>query len=192
MVTWWDAVKWCNLRSEIEGKTPVYYSSPEFGAKNILKTGTTSVYADWNMNGYRLPTEAEWEYTCRAGTSTAFFVGGVVDDVELYNPIMNSVGWYEGNSDLNTHPVEQKIANGLGLFDMNGNALEWCWDKYGPYEGDAIDPKGEANEDSSRRVARGGSWLSAAKDCRSAYRVGGNPIRPSNAVGFRVAYNSTP
>jgi formylglycine-generating enzyme required for sulfatase activity len=128
---------------------------------------------------YRLPTEAEWEYACRAGTSTKYSFG---DDESL----LGDFAWYSGNSGRQTHPVGQRRPNAWGLYDMHGNVWEWCSDWYGDYTAGAVrDPVGPAS--GSYRVLRGGSWYSAAWYCRSADR--GRPfpsIRCSND-GFRLA-----
>jgi formylglycine-generating enzyme required for sulfatase activity len=116
---------------------------------------------------YRLPTEAEWEYACRAWTSTRFSYG----DDPGYTSSTN-YAWYDVNSGSTTHPVGQKLPNPWGLYDMYGNLAEWCQDRYGPYPGGiAIDPQGPAT--GSLRVTRGGLWLRPASLCRSARRSGG-------------------
>jgi len=128
---------------------------------------------------YRLPTEAEWEYACRAGTTTVFSFGD--DELRL-----RGFGWFDGNSENQTHPVGQKAPNAWGLFDMHGNVWEWCSDWYGAYpSGDATDPKGLP--DASFRVRRGGGWLFTAGSCRSAYRHGHDPSLRSDSLGFRIA-----
>jgi len=162
--SWFDAVEYCNKRSEKEGLTPAY---------EINRNTVT-----WNReaDGYRLPTEAEWEYACRAGTQTPFYSGTSV----------NEAGWHIGNSGARTHPVGEKQANDWGLYDMHGNVLEWCWDWLGNYPSQANDnPSGPAS--GTGRVYRGGCWYFQANQIRSAYRFGNNPNMRSFIIGFRVA-----
>lgn len=128
---------------------------------------------------YRLPTEAEWEYACRAGTNTKYSFG---DDESR----LGEYGWYDGNADSQSHPVGQKKANAWGLYDMHGNVWEWCSDLYAVYpEGAATDPKGP--EKGSDRAFRGGCWGNAAAYCRSAYRYGYQPQYQHDYLGLRVA-----
>ena len=125
--------------------------------------------------GLRLPTEAEWEYACRAGSTGAYGGSGKLDEV----------GWFYDNSGRTTHAVGQKKPNGWGLYDMHGNVWEWCSDWYGAYPtGDATDPTGAAT--GSGRVLRGGSWGSDARYCRSADRGWGEPGYRGGRLGFRV------
>ena len=168
MVTWFDAVEYCNKRSQREGLTPAY------------TINGTSVTWNRNANGYRLPTEAEWEYACRAGTTTAYNTGA---------SISNNTGWYDANSSNTTHPVGQKPANAWGLYDMHGNVWEWCWDRFGSYpSGAQTDPIGASS--GSICVLRGGGWGNLAQYARSASRISGNPgVRYYN-LGFRVARNA--
>jgi formylglycine-generating enzyme required for sulfatase activity len=131
---------------------------------------------------YRLPTEAEWEYACRAGTPTAYSFG---DDASR----LGDYGWFEGNSDSSTHPVGEKKPNAWGLYDMHGGVYEWCQDRYGDYpSGSVTDPTGAAS--GSIRVLRGGSWNSLARGCRSAFRFRFTPEVRSNFLGFRVLRSS--
>ncbi|HUS35904.1 MAG TPA: formylglycine-generating enzyme family protein [Verrucomicrobiae bacterium] len=124
---------------------------------------------------YRLPTEAEWEFACRAGTQTPFNVG------ELENS-----AWYAANSNGQTHAVGEKKPNSWGFHDMHGNVWEWCQDRYGALPGGSvIDPQGPIA--GLNRVFRGGSWGVAASRCRSAYRVWNKPDYRDYTVGFRVA-----
>ena len=151
MVTWYDAVEFCNKLSIKEGRTPAYTISGRNPATGypIMNADVT---AHWNANGYRLPTEAEWEYACRAGTTTAYNTG---------NTINNNTGWYYANSGDKTHEVGKKPPNAWGLHDMHGNLWEWCWDSSGPYTGNAqTNPHGPDNGTAFtvRRVWRGGSW----------------------------------
>jgi formylglycine-generating enzyme required for sulfatase activity len=163
-VNWFDAVEYCNRRSEKEGFTPVY----SINGNNVT----------WNLeaDGYRLPTEAEWEYACRAGTQTPYYNGTLADEA----------GWHIGNSSARTHPVGEKQCNAWGLYDMHGNVLEWCWDWLGNYSAEANNnPTGPASGTS--RVYRGGCWSFQANQIRSAYRFGNNPNMRSFLIGFRVA-----
>ncbi len=180
-VSWWDAIKWCNLQSEIEEKTPVYYTSSDFGSGNVLRTGTPTPYADFDADGYRLPTEAEWEYACRAGSTTPY-----------NGDSLDTVGWHAGNSGGSTHPVAEKTPNDWDLFDMHGNVWEWCWDWYASYpDGSATDPVGPRSKISSR-MRRGGHWNLSRVGCRSADRDYFKPNYRLNIMGFRVAFTVVP
>ncbi|MDR2194571.1 MAG: formylglycine-generating enzyme family protein [Treponema sp.] len=165
-VSWLDAIAYCNKRSVKEGLIPAY---------TVSGSAVT-----WNRgaNGYRLPTEAEWEYAARGGGSDTYtYVGS--------NNAKN-VAWYSGNSGKSTHPVGMKQANSLGIHDMSGNVWEWCWDWYDSYKNAAVtDPTGAAS--GSYRMARGGSWYRKARSVRSANRNSGAPEYRGNDLGFRVA-----
>ncbi|MCL2880788.1 MAG: formylglycine-generating enzyme family protein [Treponema sp.] len=162
-VSWMDALLYCNKRSVAEGLTPVY------------TINGNNVSWDHDADGYRLPTEAEWEYACRAGTQTPFYSGTSVNDA----------GWHSGNSGGKTHPVGQKLPNDWGLYDMHGNVLEWCWDRLGSYSTDPqTDPQGAAT--GTDRVYRGGSWYFEPLQTRSAFRFGNQPGLRIFFVGFRV------
>ena len=129
---------------------------------------------------YRLPTEAEWEYACRAGTTTRFSFG----DDPTYTALP-SYAWFSSNSASATHAVGLKLANPAGLFDMHGDVFEWCLDYYGPYpSGPALNPGGPVT--GSTRVFRGGSWTSGGRYARSAGRYQADPTTRFNYVGFRV------
>ena len=128
---------------------------------------------------YRLPTEAEWEYACRAGTTTNFSFGNKVQ-------LLGDHGWFSENSRREPHPVGQKAPNAWGLCDMHGNASEWCSDWYEDYpDGDVTNPQGPSS--GSSRVYRGGSWSRTAGNCRSAFRGRGSPLFRDDSLGFRVA-----
>ena len=128
---------------------------------------------------FDLPTEAQWEYACRAGNPGD-------DDGDL-----GAKAWYSENSDGKTHPVGQKLANAWGLQDMLGNVWEWCADWYGNYsQGAAADPTGPAS--GSSRLFRGGSWLNNAVNCRVAVRYYNVPSYSNDGIGFRVARSSGP
>jgi hypothetical protein len=134
----------------------------------------------------RLPTEAEWEYACRAGASTSFFNGEITSKLfSTRDPCLDAIGWYNGNSGKKTHPVAEKKPNAWGLFDMHGNVFEWCQDWYGKYaEMPQIDPRGATFGPGC--VVRGGSWSSKPQNCRSASRFYRSPNSRSNFVGFRL------
>jgi formylglycine-generating enzyme required for sulfatase activity len=181
-VTWFDAVRFCNARSVREGLTLVYTIS-----------GETVV---WNRsaNGYRLPTEAEWEYACRAGTTTPFNTGNNITDAEAnfynnYGYNNNSSGRVTGGYRQRPMPVNSFKANPLGLFDMHGNMADWCWDWYGEYGAAAqSNPTGPAA--GTLRVNRGGGWNDFPKHIRSAYRAATPPDNSSFNLGFRLARNA--
>ncbi|MGE0609684.1 MAG: SUMF1/EgtB/PvdO family nonheme iron enzyme [Pirellulales bacterium] len=172
-VTWNDAAEFCAKLSAKEERKPFYLQKGEAVA---MLEGT----------GYRLPTEAEWEFACRAGTTTRFWSGDRDEDVVR-------AGWIGSNSGGRTHAVGSMQANPLGLFDMHGNVWEWCqdWADENYYrqfaEQPAIDPTGPFASDSQRRVIRGGNWFYTASGCRSSYRNGGDPTHEHFLIGFRVA-----
>jgi len=155
-VNWEDAVEFCEKLSEKEGVE------------------------------YRLPTDAEWEYACRAGTTTVYSFG---DDESQFG----EYAWFDKNAgdadEKYAHIVGQKKPNAWGLYDMHGNVFEWCQDNYGEYpSGDVTDPVGPAS--GSFRVFRGGCWYNSARGCRSAYRFWSSPSDRSHGLGFRVLRSS--
>ncbi|MGE3818635.1 MAG: formylglycine-generating enzyme family protein [Isosphaeraceae bacterium] len=167
-VSWHDAVAFCNTLSEKEKRTPCYGIN-----------GTTVIRIPGN--GYRLPTEAEWEYACRAGTSTRFFFGD--DESELCE-----YAWYDGNASGQTQPVGHRKPNGWGLYDMLGNVWEWCWDWYDDKyyaKSPRDDPAGPSS--ASHLVIRGGSWRYEPTFCRPASRGRFEPVLRAGILGFRVA-----
>ena len=133
---------------------------------------------------YRLPTEAEWEYAARAGSSTRFSQG---EDLELTN--LTNYAWFAGNSSVTTHPVGQKLPNAWGLYDTEGNVWEWCSDWKGPYSGAfEIDPQGALSSPIGHKIIRGGAWDGFESDCRSAKRMGFgvSPFLTDSTLGFRI------
>jgi sulfatase modifying factor 1 len=155
-VSWWDAVRFCNAWSEREGLTPAY------------RLGTEDVEWDASAEGYRLPTEAEWEYACRAGTTGPRY--GALDEI----------AWYRGNSGERVHEVGGKLPNAWGLYDMLGNVWNWCWDVY------------DAEVYGTYRVLRGGGWFDEHWSCRASVRRRSHPTFRVDDVGFRVARSATP
>jgi formylglycine-generating enzyme required for sulfatase activity len=150
-VSWQDAVRFCNALSRDEGLTPAYDIDGE------------SVGRDASADGYRLPTEAEWEYACRAGTSGPRY--GPLDDI----------AWHRGNSEERPHEAGGKPPNAWGLHDMLGNVWEWCWDLY------------DAEVYGTYRVLRGGGWFDEHWSCRASVRRRSHPTFRVDDVGFRVA-----
>ncbi|HEY7427764.1 MAG TPA: SUMF1/EgtB/PvdO family nonheme iron enzyme [Gemmataceae bacterium] len=141
---------------------------------------------DNHGRNFRLPTEAEWEYACRAGAATAFYFG---DDARK----LGDYAWFKGNSDNRTHPVGEKKPNAWGLYDMHGNVFQWCEDYYGPYEGlNGRDPLRSLKHAEDRHVVRGGSWDNHWPGNRAAYRDGILSERRLWHLGFRVAFSPEP
>jgi len=149
--------------------------------------GTNSLLtASFDLSGFefRLPTEAEWEYACRAGTTTAVYVNYGDRNKEL-----DAIAWWDWNSENRTHNVRKKLPNAWGLYDMIGNVSEWCWDWYDAYPtGSVTDPKGPST--GSGRVLRGGSWYVCHGCLRSAFRWGDYPGLRLDFLGFRPALSS--
>ncbi|MEU6557158.1 SUMF1/EgtB/PvdO family nonheme iron enzyme [Streptomyces sp. NPDC046915] len=152
-VSWWDAVRFCNALSRREGLTPVYHLNGEVEA----------VHWNASADGYRLPTEAEWEHACRAGTTGPRH--GQLDEI----------AWYQGNSNGQIHPVGVKEPNPWGLYDMLGNVWNWCWDVY------------DAEVYGTYRVLRGGGWADQHWSCRASVRRRSHPTFRIDDVGFRIA-----
>jgi formylglycine-generating enzyme required for sulfatase activity len=188
-VSWFNAIEYCNRRSINEGLTPCYsYSAygtnPATwpGGWNSDYNNHTNVTCNWIANGYRLPTEAEWEFAARGGNQTHSYTYSGSNDI-------NAVAWYYSNSGNTTHTVGTKTANELGLFDMSGNVWEWNWDIYGNYpSGAQTNPHGAVS--GSIRVYRGGSWSSDADVCTVSYRYGSHATHSSHNLGFRCVRNS--
>jgi len=195
-VTWYDAIEFCNKLSIKHGLTPAYTIDETVGSdpNNGNSSDTLKWLVTWNeyANGYRLPTEAEWEYACRAGTTTPYNKDWNPDS-PVFDPPADAPGWYDGNTPINlntglksTQEVGLKPPNAWGLYDMHGNVLEWCWDWYTDDLNTAVDPVGAPS--GLYRVFRGGSWDGSAGSLRSANRYGSysGPWYRNPTVGFRI------
>jgi formylglycine-generating enzyme required for sulfatase activity len=187
-VSWWGAVAYCNALSAAEGLEECYTLSGCSGTAGDGGYSCTGVtFAGLACGGYRLPTEAEWEYAYRAGTTTAFWSGGYQNPSDPYScaePALDAIAWYCGNSGDATHPVGGRAPNGWGLYDVAGNVWEWVWDWYGDYPtAQVTDPRGPAS--GASRVYRGGSWSGVAGLCRAADRFFVEPGARYVALGFR-------
>ena len=179
-VTWYGAQAYCNYLSDMDGQSRAI------------------AFSDWSMNldavGYRLPTESEWEYACRAGTTTAFYTGDIT--YTQFDPVdqnLDAAGWYGGNSTDQSHPMGLKQFNAWGLFDMHGNVWEWCWDWHEGYPGTLTDPTGPASGNFG--VRRGGCWRCKAMNCSSADRglnIFFSRDQSGNGLGFRPVRSSVP
>ena len=191
-ITWFDSVEFCNALSLAQGLVPAYEITHRMSIANHL----LSAYVVWDLraNGYRLPTDAEWEYAGRAGGTTAFYNGPIlvhdigtrcVEDVGL-----NEISWYCATSGGQTHPVRTKPPNAWGLYDMAGNVQEWCWDLYADLtEEAAVDPTGP--KDGIMRIWRGGGWNYDPRHCRSAQRGRDEPAGYYSNLGVRICRNAS-
>ena len=177
-VTWYESLAYANALSASEDLQECYVLS---GCENSPGNDMECTDVSWNSDclGYRLPTEAEWEYVARAGTTTAYYNGNDPDQ-------LGDIAWYEDNSSSTTHPVAQLEANSWGFYDMIGNVWEWCWDGYEPNYSllSVTDPTGLNT--SFYRVNRGGSWLIPASLARSASRQSIAPKTRYRGLGFRL------
>ncbi len=199
-VNWYEAVKWCNARSEKDGLTPCYYT--DNAQTTVYRTGQVGIFnnqVSWTANGYRLPTEAEWEKAARGGSLGQRFPWGDTITHSLANYFAGTYPYdvsptsgyhptYAGGPSPNTSPVGVFAPNGYGLYDMAGNSWEWCWDFYDSsyYGNGAANSNPRGPNGGSGRVFRGGMWADGSYGARCAQRLSADPASANNNFwGFR-------
>ncbi len=183
MIGWSDCIPWCNAYSEKEGLTPVYYEDGE-NTTVIRRHWPLNIYVDWSADGFRLPTEAEWEYAARYIDTTNVSCGDEHSGYDLYPNIVDCA-WYLSNSGSNTHPVGELYPNSLGIYDMSGNVSEWCWDVYYPYQ--SVSQKNSSGPNTVTRYSlRGGAFYSDSLHCRTVVHEGWYPDWGCPYYGVRV------
>ena len=187
-VSWYDAIEFCNALSVKNGFSPYYTIDKVNEDPNNTNSGVLTDTLKWTVTrnsaatGYRLPTEAQWEYAAKGGNPNA---AGWVGYTYSGSDKAGDVAWYFSNSNIRSREVGKKAPNGLGLYDMSGNVWEWCWDWYGSYaSGSQADPLGAVSGDN--RVIRGGSFYDPAEHVRSDNRYYYNPMYKTSSVGIRL------
>lgn len=182
-INWRDTIVWCNAYSEKNGRSPVYENTSGLVIKdsrdsNAAECDTT--VPDWINDGYRLPTEGEWQFAAIGGNSSNDYTYSGSNSID-------DIAWYNSNSDGKTHDVGEKQANELGLFDMSGNVWEWCFDWNAGYPSDTTDYTGASS--GTTRVLRGGSSFYYDSSCNVSFEYSGNPYNGHGGIGFRLVHN---
>ena len=206
-LSWFDAVEFCNKLSILEGLTPVYTITNKIQKGPAYPISSADVSVDWNASGYRLPTEAEWEYAAKGGDGLGpYFIYSGSNDIDAVawyardtvlareNLLKSRVGetdslgfttGHDVGDDARTYPVGLKEPNKLGLYDMSGNVWEWCWDWFGEYKNAPVtDPRGP--DEGTERIRRGGSYSHTIDIIRVAYRDYYGPYNYTGILGFRI------
>lgn len=188
-INWRDAMVWCNAYSEMAGLTPVYtYSGSTIkDSKDSNETACDGAVCNWSANGYRLPTEGEWQFVASNKGATPYnCASGAADEYDNATETQK-VAWYSANSGSKTNAVGTTTnSSALTLWDMSGNVWEWCWDWLGDYPGETkTDYRGVSS--GPYRVLRGGSWYTDAHSLQVGHRYAGFPHYEDNPIGFRVA-----
>ncbi|MDD3534767.1 MAG: SUMF1/EgtB/PvdO family nonheme iron enzyme [Candidatus Cloacimonetes bacterium] len=190
-VNWYEAIMYCNRRSVAEGLTPAYsiqgLQNPDDWEKSFEQGNDAwdSVECNWEADGYRLPTEAEWEYAARGASNSPDYLYSGSDNI-------NEVAWYSENAGSQTQAVGKKAPNALGIYDMSGNLFEWCWDLYSKSyysESPSHNPTGASI--TPARVGRGGGWEGDKEYSRISFRGSCHPIYATEHSGFRL-FKSAP
>ena len=196
MVNWYDCVKWANARSEKEGLTACYTTDGE-----VCRTSAANPVCDWSANGYRLPTEAEWEKAARGGAANRRFPWSDTSTIQharanywadssySYDTSPTEGYYYDDEWGFynGARPADSFSPNGYGLYHMAGNVLEWCWDWHmQTYYASSPDTDPHGPDSGTSRASRGGSWTEQAPACRIAYRYYLSPTVADDSVGFRL------